>query len=90
MTNTLMCRKYQQDLEALPAPPYPGPKGQEIFETVSKKAWLEWQTIQTMLMNEKKLNAFEPASRVYLADQMEKFLNNEETDRIDGYVAPTE
>jgi Fe-S cluster biosynthesis and repair protein YggX len=90
MANTLMCRKYQQDLEALPAPPYPGPKGQEIFETVSKKAWLEWQTIQTMLMNEKKLNAFEPASRVYLADQMEKFLNNEETDRIDGYVAPTE
>ncbi|MFT6757548.1 MAG: Fe-S cluster biosynthesis and repair protein YggX [Chitinophagales bacterium] len=90
MTNTLMCRKYQQDLEALPAPPYPGPKGQEIFETVSKKAWGEWQTIQTMLMNEKKLNAFEPASRVYLADQMEKFLNNEETDRIDGYVAPTE
>jgi|TARA_B110000902_G_scaffold267010_1_gene357524 Fe-S cluster biosynthesis and repair protein YggX len=85
-----MCRKYQQDLEALPAPPYPGPKGQEIFETVSKKAWGEWQTIQTMLMNEKKLNAFEPASRVYLADQMEKFLNNEETDRIDGYVAPTE
>lgn len=90
MANTLMCRKYQQDLEALPAPPYPGPKGQEIFETVSKKAWLEWQTIQTMLMNEKKLNAFEPATRVYLADQMEKFLNNEETDRIDGYVAPTE
>ena len=90
MANTLMCRKYQQDLEALPAPPYPGPKGQEIFETVSKKAWGEWQTIQTMLMNEKKLNAFEPASRVYLADQMEKFLNNEETDRIDGYVAPTE
>jgi Fe-S cluster biosynthesis and repair protein YggX len=90
MTNTLMCRKYQQDLEALPAPPYPGPKGQEIFETVSKKAWGEWQTIQTMLMNEKKLNAFEPASRVYLADQMEKFLNNEETDRIDGYVAPSE
>jgi Fe-S cluster biosynthesis and repair protein YggX len=90
MANTLMCRKYQQDLEALPAPPYPGPKGQEIFETVSKKAWLEWQTIQTMLMNEKKLNAFEPASRVYLADQMEKFLNNEETDRIDVYVAPTE
>ena len=90
MANTIMCRKYQQDLEALSAPPYPGPKGQEIFETVSKKAWGEWQTIQTMLMNEKKLNAFEPSTRAYLADQMEKFLNNEETDRIDGYVAPTE
>ena len=72
MAKTVMCRKYQQELEALPAPPYPGPKGQEIFETVSKKAWLEWQTIQTMLMNEKKLNAFEPSTRAYLADQMEK------------------
>jgi Fe-S cluster biosynthesis and repair protein YggX len=90
MANTIMCRKYQQELEALPAAPYPGPKGQEIFETVSKKAWTEWQNIQTMLINEKKLNAFEPSTRAYLADQMEKFLNNEETDRIDGYVAPTE
>ncbi len=86
MSNTVNCRKYQQEMEALDKPPYPGPKGQEIYTTVSKKAWQEWQEIQTMLMNEKKLNAFEPSTRAYLADQMEKFFNNQQTDRIEGYT----
>ncbi len=39
MSRTVFCKKYQEELEALDAPPYPGPKGQEIFESVSKKAW---------------------------------------------------
>ncbi len=90
MATTVMCRKYQQELEALSNPPQPGPQSQEIFETVSKKAWGEWQAIQTMLINEKKLKSFEASTRAYLAEQMEKFLNNEKTDRIDGYVAPSE
>ena len=86
MSRTVNCRKYAEALEGLEAPPYPGPKGQEIFETVSKKAWSEWQNLQTMLINEKRLNAFEASTRQYLAEQMEKFMNNEETDRADGYV----
>jgi len=90
MSRTVFCKKYQEELEGLVKPPYPGPKGAEIFENVSKKAWLEWTEIQTMLMNEKKLNAFEPSTRAYLADQLEKFLSNEETDRIEGYVEETE
>lgn len=90
MSRTVMCRKYQEELEGLVKPPFPGAKGQEIFETVSKKAWMEWMNIQTMLMNEKKLNAFEPSTRAYLADQQEKFLNNEETDRIEGYTPESE
>ena len=88
MSRSVFCRKYQQDMDGLDKPPYPGPKGQEIFETVSAKAWGEWQHLQTMLINEKRLNAFEPSTRAYLADQMEKFMNNEETDRAEGYVAP--
>jgi len=86
MSRTVHCRKYNQELEGLVKPPFPGPKGQEIFETVSQKAWKEWLEIQTMLMNEKKLNAFEPSTRAYLADQQEKFLNNETTDRIEGFT----
>lgn len=86
MSHTVNCRKYQQQLPGLDKPPYPGPKGIEIYETVSKQAWQEWQNLQTMLMNEKKLNAFEVSTRAYLAEQMEKFLNNEEIDRIEGYT----
>ncbi|PWF32326.1 hypothetical protein DBB30_34060, partial [Yersinia pestis] len=36
------CRKYQADMEGLDFAPFPGPKGQELFDTVSKQAWQEW------------------------------------------------
>jgi len=85
----VFCRKYQKELEGLDAPPYPGAKGQEIFETVSKQAWQEWQQHQTMLINEKRLNAMEPSSRAYLGEQMEKFLSGEGYDKADGYVPPS-
>jgi Fe-S cluster biosynthesis and repair protein YggX len=85
-----MCKKYQQQLEGLEAPPYPGPKGQQIYETVSKKAWGEWLSLQTMLINEYRLNVREPKSRTYLGEQMDKFFNNEATDHAEGYVPPPE
>ncbi len=57
MSNTVFCRKYQQELPALPFPPLPGKQGQEIQATVSKKAWEEWQALQTRLINEKQKHA---------------------------------
>jgi Fe-S cluster biosynthesis and repair protein YggX len=50
MPRTVFCKKYQREMEGLTAPPYPGPKGQEIFEHVSKQAWQEWQAHQTLLI----------------------------------------
>lgn len=88
--STVFCRKYQQDLEALENPPLPGPKGIEIQQTVSKKAWLEWQHAQTMLINERHLNMLDPEARKYLSEQMERFLSNEEIDHAEGYVPPSD
>ena len=88
MARKVFCRKYQQEMEGLDAPPMPGPKGQEIYENVSKKAWLEWQQQQTMLINEKQLNMLDPHARKYLQEQMEKFLSNENHDVAEGYVPP--
>ncbi len=88
MTRNVRCRKYHQDLEGLDAPPMPGPKGEEIFETVSRRAWMEWQALQTMLINEKHLNMRDPEARKYLSAQREKFLDNQDVDRAEGYVAP--
>lgn len=85
-TRTVHCRKYQQELEGLDSTPLPGPLGDEIFATVSKKAWLEWQTLQTMLINENALNLRDPETRKYLTEQREHFLSNEETDHAQGYV----
>ena len=90
MVRTVFCKKYQQELEGLDAPPYPGPKGQDIFDKVSKKAWQEWMSHQTMLINEKRLNMMDLTARTYLSEQMKKFLSGDEYDQADGYVAPKE
>ena len=90
MSRTVKCRKYQKDLPGLTVPPYPGPKGQEIYETVSQQAWQEWQAQQTMLINEKQLSLIDSETRVYLQQEMEKFLNNKDYDRAEGFIPQNE
>lgn len=90
MTKTVFCKRYQEELDALDSPPIPGPKGKMILETVSKKAWLEWQAHQTMLINEKHLSLMDPDARKYLQQEMDKFLAGEDHDRAEGYVPPSD
>ena len=89
MSRTVFCKKYQRELEGLDAPPYPGPKGQEIFEHVSKQAWQEWQVHQTRLINEKRLNLLDPQTRKFLQGEMDKFFANENFATAEGYVPPS-
>lgn len=86
MNRTVLCRKFGQELEGLDRPPFPGPRGQAIYDQVSRRAWEEWQAHQTRLLNEKHLNAFDPKTREYLADQLEKYLSNQPFDVAEGYV----
>ncbi|CAA0078549.1 putative Fe(2+)-trafficking protein [BD1-7 clade bacterium] len=86
MTRMVFCTKYQQELEGMAKPPFPGPNGQALFDSVSQKAWDEWQAHQTRLINEKQLSMMDPESRKYLQAQQKKFLNNEDFDQADGYV----
>ncbi|MEX2473835.1 oxidative damage protection protein [Marinobacter sp.] len=88
MSRTIFCRKYQEELEGLDFPPMPGQKGQNIWESVSKKAWEEWQHQQTMLINENHLSLMDPNTRKYLQAQMERFFDNEPFDKAEGYVPP--
>lgn len=90
MPRMVQCKKYKKELPGLVLPPFPGPKGQQIFESVSQKAWSEWQNHQTMLINEKHLNLATPDDRKYLQQQMDLFLNNEKFDRAEGYVPESE
>ena len=90
MTRMVKCKKYNKELPGLLVPPYPGSKGQEIYETVSQKAWQEWQSLQTMLINEKQLNMMNADERKYLQNQMDRFLNNEDFDRAEGFVPESE
>ncbi len=86
MKKTVFCRRYKEKLEALEAPPLPGKMGQEVFDNVSKKAWQEWQSHQTMLINEKHLSLADPEARKYLMAEMNKFLDGEDFDKAEGYV----
>ncbi len=88
MTRTVTCSRYKEELPGLDAPPFPGPRGQEVFETVSAKAWEEWQHLQTMLINEKNLNMMDKEARRYINDQRDRFLAGEATDKAEGYVPP--
>ena len=90
MTRMVMCKKYQQEMEGLDAPPYPGPKGQDIFDNVSIQAWQDWQAHQTMLINEMHLSLVDPEARKYLQQEMDKFLSGEDYDKAEGYVPPSE
>jgi len=89
MSRTVFCKKYQKEMEGLDAPPYPGPKGQEIYENISKQAWQEWQNHQTMIINERQLNMMDADARKFLNEQMEKFFAGEEFAQAEGYVPPS-
>lgn len=74
MSRLVHCVKLDKEAEGLERVPYPGELGQRIFDTVSKEAWQLWLQQQTMLINEYRLSLMEPKSRVFLEEQMEKFL----------------
>lgn len=90
MSRTVFCRKYQKDMEGLPQPPFPGPRGQRIFESVSKQAWQEWMAHQTLLINERRLNMMDRSARAFLEEEMEKFFANESVAQAEGYVPPND
>jgi Fe-S cluster biosynthesis and repair protein YggX len=89
MARMIHCKKLNQELEGLDNPPFPGPRGQEIYETISKQAWEEWLAHQTRLINEKHLNMMDMTARTYLNEQRDRFLAGEEIDEAEGYVPPS-
>ena len=89
MTRMIHCAKLGIEAEGLESPPFPGTKGQQIFENISKKSWQEWMSMQTMLINEHHLASFEAKARTFLESEREKFLFSENFEMPEGYVPPT-
>lgn len=89
MTRIVFCRKYQQELPGLPVPPLPGSVGLSIFENISEKAWKEWQSNQTMLINEHRLSLMDLDARKFLTQEMHRFFDNQEYAKPEGYVPPS-
>ena len=88
MSRTVHCAKLGTDAEGLDFAPWPGALGQRIFNEISKPAWQQWLSHQTMLINEYRLNPLEAKSRQFLSAEMEKFLFGGEYKKPEGYIAP--
>jgi Fe-S cluster biosynthesis and repair protein YggX len=88
MSRTVNCKLLNKELPGLDTQPFPGPRGQEIFDTISAEAWQSWQDMQTMLINEKHLNMMDKEARKYLNEQRDNYLSGQEVDKAEGYTAP--
>jgi|TARA_B110000908_G_C10255179_1_gene454887 Fe-S cluster biosynthesis and repair protein YggX len=89
MARMVFCKKKGIELKGLDNQPFPGPKGLEIFENISKDAWGEWLEHQTRLINEKHLNMMDLTARTYLNEQRDKFFSGEAVDQAEGYLPPS-
>ncbi|MFW5442828.1 MAG: oxidative damage protection protein, partial [Methylococcaceae bacterium] len=74
MARMVKCMKLGVEAEGLENPPFPGAKGQFIYDNISQQAWQEWVTMQTMIINEQRLASFDPKAKKLLEQEREKFL----------------
>lgn len=88
MARRVNCVKLGIEADGLEQPPFPGAKGQQIFDGVSKQAWQDWLKVQTMLINEHRLASFDPKARKFLEEERTKFLFGGEFSMPEGYVPP--
>lgn len=86
MTRMVQCVLLGEEAPGLDRPPYPGPLGQRIFESVSQQAWQRWLGHQTMLINEYRLTPIEPKARAFLEGEMEKYFFGEGSTAPEGFV----
>jgi Fe-S cluster biosynthesis and repair protein YggX len=88
MTQMIECKKLKKIAESLERPPFPGELGKKIQAEISAEAWQMWLNHQTMLINEFRLSMADPKARVFLTDEMMKFLYGEGSAAPAGFVPP--
>ena len=82
------CVKLGKELEGLDKPPFKGPLGQRVFDTVSKEAWRAWLEHSKMIVNEYRLDLVSPQGQKVWMDQLEKYLYGEGAAPPPDFVAP--
>ena len=86
MARQIYCTLLKKEAEGLDYLPYPGELGKRIYDEVSKEAWAQWLSHQTMLINENRLTPIEPKARAFLVAEMEKFFFGSGSARPKDYV----
>ena len=88
MTRTVNCVVLKTEAPGLERPPYPGPLGQRIYDSVSKEGWARWVRHQVMLINEYRLSPVDPKARKFLEAEMEKYFFGAGSERPADYKEP--
>lgn len=87
---TVRCVRLGREAPGLDYVPVPGPLGQRIYENVSAEAWAQWTQMQTMLINEYRLNLADDRSQQLLLEKLEDFFfGTGAVEHPPDYVPPT-
>jgi Fe-S cluster biosynthesis and repair protein YggX len=86
MPRTVNCAKLNRELPGLDKPPFPGPLGQRVFDSISRQAWQMWQSQSTIIINHYGLNLADPQAQRFLMEQMEEFFFGEGAQMPEDWV----
>ena len=81
--------RYKREMEGLEEPPFDSDFGHKIFHNVSKQSWQEWVERQKMLLNEYRLQPWQPQAQEFLVEQMQEFFFGTGSALPADYVPPT-
>lgn len=84
----VMDSRYKREMEGLDEAPFDSEFGQKVFEHVSRQSWQEWGERQKMLLNEYRLQPWQPQAQQFLVEQMQEFFFGEGTALPADYVPP--
>lgn len=90
MSRIIYCVFLKHEAEGQDVQFYPGELGKRIYENISKEAWAQWQSKQTMLINERKLSMMNIDDRKILEQEMVHFLFESQEVHIQGYTPTNE
>ena len=88
MGRMVKCAKLGRELPGLDAPPWPGPLGQRIYESISQEAWEEWEERMKMILNEYHLLPFQKKAQDLIATHMEEFFFGADAQLPEGWTPP--
>lgn len=84
--NLIYCPVLKTKSQRLGAPPINGKLGEEVFNTISKAAWDQWIGVQTMIINENRLNLMNRHDREFIASKLRDFMKGEDVSPPKDYV----
>lgn len=86
MSRIIYCIFLKKKTEGQDFQSYPGELGKYIFNNISKEAWLQYQSKQTMLINEKKLSTLNINDRKLIEKYMINFFFKDRGIDIKKYI----